>query len=91
MMKKSVLAALGALGVVMAGAVATSTPAAAYYGYGWYPRACGPWNGWCRYYYYRPGYSFYFGYGKPYWGHYGYNYGYKYGYKHGHKHGHYKH
>jgi hypothetical protein len=92
MTRKSLFAALGFLGVAIAGTAGASAPAAAHYGCGawnnWCRPACGYWNNWCRYY--KPGISFYFGYGKPYWGNYyqkpGYKYGNKYGYKQGYKH-----
>jgi hypothetical protein len=84
MTRKSLLVALGFLGVLIAGTAGASAPAAAHYNCGPWNNwcrpapACGPWNNWCRYYY-RPGFSFYFGYGKPYWG-YGYNHAYQQGY-----------
>ncbi len=72
MMKNSLFAALGLVGLVAAGAAAVPTPAAAT-GCGawnnWCRPACGPWNRWCAAYYPYPGYSFYFGYGPKYWGH----------------------
>lgn len=62
MMRKSLIAALGFVGLVAAGTMASATPASAGY-------ACGPWNGWCSFYA-KPsfGYGWYGGYRKPYYG-----------------------
>jgi hypothetical protein len=86
MVRKSLLAALGFVGLLAAGTAATPTPAAAGYACGawnnwcaprcgawnnWCRPVCGPWNGWCARYYRYPGFSFGFGYGPRYWGGYG--------------------
>jgi hypothetical protein len=70
MMRKTLIAAAAFVGLAVAGTVASATPASAGY-------ACGPWNGWCRYYA-PPSFSFgWYGgpyYGKPYgYRHYGHN------------------
>jgi hypothetical protein len=57
MLKKSLIGAAAVLGIALAGSVAGAQPAAAGY-------ACGPWNGWCSYYYLYPRWN---------WGWYGYN------------------
>ncbi|HEX2447888.1 MAG TPA: hypothetical protein VHK26_06850 [Methyloceanibacter sp.] len=54
MLKKSLFGAVAVLGLVLAGSVAGSQPASAGY-------ACGPWNGWCRYYYLYPGWGWNYG------------------------------
>jgi hypothetical protein len=77
MVRKSLFAALGFVGLLAAGTAATPTPAAAGYGCGpwnnWCRPVCGPWNGWCARYYRYPGFSFGYGYGygPRYWGGYG--------------------
>jgi hypothetical protein len=75
MVRKSLFAALGFVGLLAAGTAATPSPAAAGYGCGpwnnWCRPVCGPWNGWCARYYRYPGFSFGFGYGPRYWGGYG--------------------
>ena len=43
MMRKSLIAALGLLGLVAATTMVGTTPASAGY-------SCGPWNGWCSWY-----------------------------------------
>lgn len=69
MFRKSVIVALGFLGLFLAGTAAGTAPASAHY-------ACGPWNGWCgRVYWLYPGWGY---------GWYGYNYrnwGRSYGYR----------
>ena len=69
MIRKSLIAALGLLGLVAATTMVGTTPASAGY-------SCGPWNGWCSYYA-KPsfGFGWYGGsYRKPYYGHrYGHN------------------
>jgi len=101
MVKKSLFATLGFIGLVAAGLAGGSAPAAAG-GCGawnnwcaatrcgpwndWCRRPCGPWNGWCAAYLRYPGYSFHFGYAPKYrGGHGGRDYAYRNG-KHG-KHG----
>ena len=80
MVKKSLFAALGFIGLLAAGTAGLSTPAAAA-GCGawnnWCRPACGPWNRWCAAYLRYPGYSFYFGYAPKYWGGGGRHYAYK--------------
>ncbi len=62
MMRKSLIAALGLLGLVAATTMVGTTPASAGY-------SCGPWNGWCSWYGKGPGWGYY---GAPrYWGGYG--------------------
>ncbi len=85
MVRKSLFAALGFVGLLAAG-TAASSPAAAGYACGpwnnwcaprcgawnnWCRPVCGPWNGWCARYYRSPGFSFGYGYGPRYWGGYG--------------------
>ena len=81
MVRKSLFAALGFIGLMAAGTAGGSAPAQAH-GCGpwnnwcaprcgpwnnWCRPVCGPWNGWCAYF--RPGYGYGFGYGgKGYWG-----------------------
>ena len=50
MMRKSSIAALGFLGLFLAGSVAGATPASAGY-------ACGPWNRYCGAYWLYPGWG----------------------------------
>jgi hypothetical protein len=75
MVRKSLFAALGFVGLLAAGTAATPSPAAAGYACGhwnnWCRPVCGPWNGWCARYYRYPGFSFGFSYGPRYWGGYG--------------------
>jgi hypothetical protein len=86
MVRKSLFAALGFVGLLAAGTAATSSPAAAGYACGpwnnwcaprcgawnnWCRPVCGPWNGWCARYYRYPGFSFGYGYGPRYWSGYG--------------------
>jgi hypothetical protein len=82
MVRKSLLAALGFIGLVAAGTAGGSAPALAG-GCGawnnWCRPVCGPWNGWCAAYYRYPGFSFNFGYGPRYWGGYGNRYAYRHG------------
>jgi hypothetical protein len=62
MLRKSLIVALGFLGLVLAGTAAGTQPASAGY-------SCGPWNNWCgpRLWAY-PGYSFgWFGHGHKHW------------------------
>jgi hypothetical protein len=94
MVRKSLVAGLGFLGVLLAGTAGGSAPAAAGYACGpwnnwcaprcghwnnWCRPQCGPWNGWCSHWR-NPGFSFHFGYGPRYRGGYG---GGHYAYKHG--------
>lgn len=91
MVRKSLFAALGFIGLLAAGTAGGSAPAAAGYGCGpwnnwcaprcgpwnnWCRPHCGPWNGWCSYWRY-PGISFNFGYGRPHWGYGGGHYAYR--------------
>lgn len=84
MVRNSVFAALGFIGLLAAGTAGGSAPALAH-GCGswnnwcrphcgpwnnWCRPHCGPWNGWCSYWRY-PGISFNFGYRPHYWGGYG--------------------
>ena len=92
MVGKSWVAALGFVGMFMAGTAGGSAPASAY-GCGpwnnWCAPACGPWNNWCRpvcgpwngwcAYFVRPGYGYGYG-GKDHWGGHG---GGSYAYRHG--------
>jgi hypothetical protein len=75
MLRKSAIAALGFLGVVLAGTAGGTTPASAGYACGPWNNfcrpVCGPWNGWCAAYFIYPGYGY--GYGRGAWG----------GYRHG--------
>jgi hypothetical protein len=85
MVRKSLVAGLGFLGVLLAGTAGGSAPAAAGYACGpwnnwcaprcghwnnWCRPQCGPWNGWCSSWRY-PGFSFHFGSGPRYRGGYG--------------------
>jgi len=75
MMRKSLIAGLGFLGLVAAGTMGGSTQASAYgcgYWNNWCRPACGYWNGWCAGIYAAPGFSW--GYSRPYWGN---SYGYR--------------
>jgi hypothetical protein len=63
MIRKSMIVALGFLGLFALGTMASTTPASAGY-------ACGPWNGWCSWYGQGHGWK---GHGYPQWGHYGHN------------------
>jgi hypothetical protein len=87
MVRKSLVAALGFIGLVAAGTAGGSTPASAGYACGhwnnWCRPVCGPWNGWCAPYYRYPGFTFRFGYSPPYWG--GYRGGGHYAYRGGHR------
>lgn len=95
MVRKSLIAGLGFLGVLLAGTAGGPAPAAAGYACGpwnnwcaprcgswnnWCRPVCGPWNGWCASYKRYPGYGFHFGYGPRYRGGYG---GGHYAYRHG--------
>jgi hypothetical protein len=85
MVRKSLFAALGFIGLLAAGTAGGSAPAEAGYACGawnnWCRPVCGPWNGWCASYNRYPGFSF--GYGPRYWG--GYGGGRHYAYRHGHR------
>lgn len=50
MLRKSLIGAVAVLGIALAGSVAGAQPASAGY-------ACGPWNGWCGYYFVYPGWG----------------------------------
>ena len=73
MLRKSLIGAVAVLGIAFAGSVAGAQPASAGY-------ACGPWNGWCSYYYVYPGWGWYGNKGHNHWnkGHNNWN---KYGHK----------
>lgn len=71
MMRKSLIAALGFMGLVAAGTMAGTAPASAGYYCGpwnnWCRPVCGYWNGWCAGVYASPGFSW--GYSNHrYWG-----------------------
>ena len=87
MVRKSLFAALGFIGLLAAGTAGGSAPAEAGYACGawnnWCRPVCGPWNGWCASYNRYPGFSFGYGYGPRYWG--GYGGGRHYAYRHGHR------
>jgi hypothetical protein len=68
MLRKSLIGAAAVLGIALAGSVASSQPASAGY-------ACGPWNGYCGYFY--PGWGWN-------WGWYGNNHHHKWDEHHGH-------
>jgi hypothetical protein len=60
MLRKSLIGAVAVLGIALAGSVAGAQPASAGY-------ACGPWNGWCSYYYVYPGWGWYGNKGHNHW------------------------
>jgi len=68
MLRKSLIATLGFLGLFLAGTAAGTAPASAGYACGpwnnWCQPVCGPWNGWCARFFVSPGYGWYGGYGK---------------------------
>jgi hypothetical protein len=69
MLRKSLIGAVAVLGIALAGSVASAQPASAGY-------ACGPWNGYCGYFFY-PGWGWN-------WGWYGNNHHHKWDENHGH-------
>lgn len=78
MSRKSLVVTLGFLGLLLAGTVAGTQPASAYYG-------CGPWNNWCAKSWFYPRYHYgWYGHSYKKWG----NSHYKYRNKHHSHHGH---
>jgi len=61
MLRKSVIAALGFLGLFLVGTAVGTAPASAGYACGPWNNfcrpACGPWNGWCGTYFVYPGWG----------------------------------